>query len=44
MIVAFVLAGLGTCVEMSTLGDRKDVEAMEDKDALNEASKFRRLE
>lgn len=40
---AFLLAGAGTLVEMSSFGDRKDIDAMEDKAALHEASKFRRL-
>jgi hypothetical protein len=43
LAIAFLLAGAGTLVEMTSFGDRKDIDAMEDKAALHEASKFRRL-
>lgn len=40
---AFLFAGLGTLVEMSSIGDNRDIVGMDDKKALHEASKFRRL-
>ena len=43
IFTAFLLAGAGTVIEMSSVGDRKDIEEMKDKAALHEASKFRRL-
>jgi len=44
ILVAILAFGLGTLVEVSKYGDRSEVSGPEDKNALHEASKFRRLE
>ena len=43
LALAFLFAGIGTIVEMSSVGDNRDITGMDDKPALHEASKFRRL-
>lgn len=43
LLVAFVLMMVGTCVEITSLGDKEEVRGKEDAAALFEAAKFRRL-
>ena len=44
LLVAFCLLLVGTCTECFRYGDREEVSSEEDRDALYEASKFRRIE
>ena len=41
--IAFVLMMIGTCVEITSLGDKEEVKGKDDAAALFEAAKFRRL-
>jgi len=43
LAIAFVLTVLGTCIEITGCGDKEEVRSKPDAEALNEASKFRRL-
>lgn len=43
LALAFVLVVLGTCIEMTSWGDKDEVKGKADAEALGEASKFRRL-
>ena len=38
-----MLTVIGTCVEITTLGDKDDMREPADAEALHEAAKFRRL-
>jgi hypothetical protein len=41
--VVFVLAVVGTCIEITGCGDKPEVNSGPDAEALFEAAKFRRL-
>jgi hypothetical protein len=43
LLIAMILMAVGTCVEMSGCGDKKEISSDQDAQILYEAAKFRRL-